>query len=204
MKFIAIASFAVLAVSVTALPHIDDEPTEAPDYEGSETAPNADYDETAPGYIAPGEKYCAEDYVGRTARTCDGEVLAVVKEGDNLWDLAKEFDVDFETLLAANPHLAPDFDLIYPKDEVCYPTDCAAFSGPEVSPYGETDQDDETTGGGEEETEEETEETGEDEETEEQDEAKEDDDQDEAAALTSGAGTLTMSLFALLAAFLLC
>jgi hypothetical protein len=77
-----------------------------------------------------------KSYIARTTRTCDGEVLTVVQEGDNLWDLAKEHDHDFEALLAANAHLEGDFDLIFPGDEVCIPAGCAKFSGPESSPYG--------------------------------------------------------------------
>jgi LysM repeat protein len=75
----------------------------------------------------------------RVARLCpnDSKVLTVVKDGDSLWDIAKEHDHDFQAILESNAHLGPEFDLIYAKDEVCIPEGCAKFSGPDENPYVE-------------------------------------------------------------------
>jgi hypothetical protein len=206
MKFSTLSALLLaVSVSVSAFPHIDEfgneipetttlaEPTTTAAAEPTETAAY-----TGEG-VAPGCDYDAETYNGRTARECpNGNVMVVVKVGDNLWDLAKEHDKDFEALKGANLHLSNNFDLIYPDDEVCYPTECDKFTGPEVSPYANTE--DKTDADKHIEDEKDHDEEEDDDDHEDGDE--EDDDQGEAAALTSGAGALTISLFAMLAVFL--
>jgi hypothetical protein len=108
-----------------------------------ETIPEPEYT-PAPKTYAPTtnekpEEEVTAEYVGRPARECDGEIMTIVEDGDNMWDLANTYDKDFEMLLAANGHLGPDFDLIYAKDEVCVPKACGEFNGPDVSPYGDSD-----------------------------------------------------------------
>jgi LysM repeat protein len=124
------------------------------------------------GEVADQEEEQEEDYVARIARKCTGKVMTIVEEGDSLWDLATEHDKDFQKLLAANGHLKPDFDLIYPGDEVCVPKECGKFNGPDVSPYdeesdGDEDSDDEESDNEGDEDEKEEVEEGEDDEEEE-------------------------------------
>jgi hypothetical protein len=177
-----------------------------------ETAPETTYaeteveseEETAPETLTPEMTYAPETYekpegevkaehIGRPARECKGEIMTIVEEGDNLWDLAKEYNKDFEKLLAANGHLGPNFDLIFPKDEVCVPEGCGEFTGPEESPYGngETEEDDDEEDADEDE-EEETDDSTTD--TEAGDGEFEFDETDSIAELKSSASSVTASL----------
>jgi LysM repeat protein len=147
---------------------------------------------TEPTVLESDETYYAKTYVVKTASECtNGEVVTVVERGDNLWDLAKEYNKDFEKLLAANGHLGPDFDLIFPKDEVCVPKGCGGFTGPDMSPY---------------ETEEEYDEEDKEQEEKELDEIEleeELEDDETEAQVSSGAGAFTVSLVAVLSLVLL-
>ncbi|KAL3898236.1 MAG: hypothetical protein SGCHY_002876 [Lobulomycetales sp.] len=78
-----------------------------------------------------------QPYVPKTPAVCpSGNILSVVKDGDNLWALSKEHNYDFHAVLASNPQFENP-DLIYPGDQVCIPEGCAPFSGPETNPYDE-------------------------------------------------------------------
>jgi hypothetical protein len=74
-------------------------------------------------------------HIPRLAINCQGTVFTVPADNQNLWDLAKLYDVDFEGLKSGNMHLAPSFDLIHKGDEICVVSDCEKFSGPETNPY---------------------------------------------------------------------
>jgi Cu-Zn family superoxide dismutase len=76
--------------------------------------------------IYPGDKVCIPEacYPSRKPAKCDGELLTKIKLGDTLYKLAMTNGFSLADLIAANPQLGPNFDLIFPHDEVCKPTDC--------------------------------------------------------------------------------
>ena len=49
-----------------------------------------------------------------------GQPKIVVKQDDNLWNLARQYNQDFNRLLAANPHLL-DPNVIFKGDSVYLP-----------------------------------------------------------------------------------
>jgi Cu-Zn family superoxide dismutase len=76
--------------------------------------------------IYPGDKVCIPEscYPSRKPAVCDGELLTKVGAGDTLYKLAMANGFSLADLIAANSQLGPNFDLIFPHDEVCKPTDC--------------------------------------------------------------------------------
>jgi Cu-Zn family superoxide dismutase len=79
--------------------------------------------------IYPEDKVCIPKtcFPSRKPAACDGDILTKVVGGDTLFKLALANDLDLEDLIGANPQLGPDFDLIFPGDEVCKPKDCGAW-----------------------------------------------------------------------------
>lgn len=79
--------------------------------------------------IFPGDKVCIPQacFPKRAPATCDGEILTKVKAGDTLFQLASANNLELDTIMEANPQLGPDFDLIFPGDQVCKPEGCPAF-----------------------------------------------------------------------------
>ena len=47
--------------------------------------------------------------------------------GDTLMAMAETHDVSYQELVDANPQLGPNFDLIFPGDEVCKPAEIAEY-----------------------------------------------------------------------------
>jgi LysM repeat protein len=70
--------------------------------------------------IFPGDRVCIPEvcYPKRKPAVCNGEILTKVKSGDTLYKLALANDLELNTLIAANAQLGPDFDLIFPGDQV--------------------------------------------------------------------------------------
>jgi hypothetical protein len=85
--------------------------------------------------IFPGDHVCisGEYYRVRSPAVCDGDLLTRVKSGDTLYQLAKKNGLSLDHLIEANPQLGPDYDLIFPGDQVCKPKDCPPFE--EVAEY---------------------------------------------------------------------
>ena len=68
------------------------------------------------------KRYGDNDATGRVnpAREKTGQDKIIVKQDDNLWNLAAQYHQDFDKLLAANPHLL-DPNLIFKGDSVYLP-----------------------------------------------------------------------------------
>lgn len=87
--------------------------------------------------IFPGDKVCisGNSYPLRKPSVCDGEILTRVKCGDTLYELALANDLSLETMIEANPQLGPDYDLIFPGDQVCKPKNCPSYNEEEKEEY---------------------------------------------------------------------
>jgi LysM repeat protein len=79
--------------------------------------------------IYPGDKVCIPEscYPSRKPAKCDGEILTKVVGGDTLFKLALANDLELQDLIDANSQLGPDYDLIFPGDQVCKPKDCGKW-----------------------------------------------------------------------------
>jgi LysM repeat protein len=79
--------------------------------------------------IYPGDKVCIPEacYPSRKPAKCDGDLLTKVVGGDTLYKLALANDLELKDLIDANSQLGPDFDLIFPGDQVCKPKDCGTW-----------------------------------------------------------------------------
>lgn len=61
--------------------------------------------------------------------TPEGPLIYVVKEGDSLFSIAKEFEIEIDQLIAANPDLA-ESAVIFPNQELIIPPPDAEFPTP--------------------------------------------------------------------------
>lgn len=68
------------------------------------------------------KRYGDNDASGRVnpAREKKGQDKIIVKQEDNLWNLAQQYHQDFDQMLAANPHLL-DPNLVFKGDSVYLP-----------------------------------------------------------------------------------
>jgi LysM repeat protein len=67
------------------------------------------------------------------------ETRYVIEEGDTLWDVAQEFDISLELLLAANPGLNAAA-LLYPGDEIIIPSPDEVFTAAPTPSWPATGQ----------------------------------------------------------------
>jgi LysM repeat protein len=88
--------------------------------------------------IFPGDRVCmsGESYPNREiVDVCDGDILTRVESCDTLYKLALENNLSLYALISANSHLGPNFNLIFPGDQVCKPKDCPPNEGEEKNEY---------------------------------------------------------------------
>jgi LysM repeat protein len=79
--------------------------------------------------IYPGDQVCIPEscYPSRKPAKCEGDLLTKVVGGDTLYKLALANDLELQDLIDANGQLGPDYDLIFPGDQVCKPKDCGKW-----------------------------------------------------------------------------
>jgi LysM repeat protein len=82
--------------------------------------------------IYPEDRVCIPTVCNpiRKSAECVGDLLTLVEAGDTLYNLAQSYNLNFTVLIAVNPQLGPDFDLIFPGDEVCRPKSCPSYKAP--------------------------------------------------------------------------
>jgi LysM repeat protein len=84
--------------------------------------------------VFAGDRVCIPKvlFPQRPSTECNGDFWVRVETGDTLYAMAVDNSLSHNSLVDANSHLGPSFDLLLPGDQVCVPNGITAFEGESI------------------------------------------------------------------------